>query len=181
MTAGLVVNFWAAPSTGKSTMAAGLFYRLKKQGVNCEIVPEYAKDMVWAGRQHEMGDQLYILAKQRAKIDRLARQCDVVISDSPLLMSSIYSSHYPPCFHELLEWTWEQYNNLSFLLEREHAYDPIGRNQTEEEAAEIHKQIKLLLVDKQVPYTKLVANDAGLDLAEAMVMGTMRNYYGVYS
>ena len=45
----LVVNFFAGPGAGKSSMAAGLFAELKFRGVNCELATEYAKDKVWEG------------------------------------------------------------------------------------------------------------------------------------
>ncbi len=43
----LVINMFAGPGAGKSTLAAGTFFRLKCLGVNAEIAPEYAKDLVW--------------------------------------------------------------------------------------------------------------------------------------
>jgi len=43
----IVVNFFAPPGHGKSTFAALVFSKLKMLGVNCELVSEFAKDMVW--------------------------------------------------------------------------------------------------------------------------------------
>ena len=43
----IVVNFYAPPGYGKSTFAALVFSKLKMLGVNCELVSEFAKDMVW--------------------------------------------------------------------------------------------------------------------------------------
>ena len=42
----IVVNLIGGPGSGKSTTAAGLFYNLKKLGINCEMALEYAKDKV---------------------------------------------------------------------------------------------------------------------------------------
>ena len=39
-----MVNFYAGPGSGKSTMAAAIFSRLKWKDVNCELVTEFAKD-----------------------------------------------------------------------------------------------------------------------------------------
>ena len=43
----IVVNIFGGPSAGKSTTSAGIFYELKRQGIRCELVTEYAKSKVW--------------------------------------------------------------------------------------------------------------------------------------
>ena len=43
----IVVNLIAAPGSGKSTIAAGVFEELKWEGVNAELITEFAKDKVW--------------------------------------------------------------------------------------------------------------------------------------
>ncbi len=43
----LVVNLLGGPGSGKSTTAADVFARLKWQDINCELVTEFAKDLVW--------------------------------------------------------------------------------------------------------------------------------------
>lgn len=53
----LIINLIGGPGSGKSTTAAGLFYKLKKLGYNCEMSLEFAKDKV-------MDDQIYIFGKQ---------------------------------------------------------------------------------------------------------------------
>ena len=42
-----VINFYGGPGTGKSVQAAATYCALKKQGLNCELVTEYAKDKLW--------------------------------------------------------------------------------------------------------------------------------------
>ena len=43
----LVVNLFAGPGRGKSVMSAEVFALLKKRGINCELIQEYAKSRVW--------------------------------------------------------------------------------------------------------------------------------------
>ena len=43
----LIVNLFGAPSAGKSTMMALVFAKLKLNGCNVEMAPEYAKKKVW--------------------------------------------------------------------------------------------------------------------------------------
>lgn len=40
----IVINLMGGPGSGKSTVASGIFYRLKKMGVNCELALEFVKD-----------------------------------------------------------------------------------------------------------------------------------------
>ena len=42
-----VINLFAGPGTGKSTTAAGLFYKMKSKGYMVELVTEFAKDLVY--------------------------------------------------------------------------------------------------------------------------------------
>jgi hypothetical protein len=73
-----VVNLFAAPGSGKSTTASGLF--LKNRGVNAELTGEYAKDLTWAKRQHTLQDQIYVFGKQHHRVWRLTHDCEVIIS-----------------------------------------------------------------------------------------------------
>ena len=40
----LIINLIGGPGSGKSTTAAGLFYKLKQMGIDCEMALEFAKD-----------------------------------------------------------------------------------------------------------------------------------------
>ena len=43
----IVCNLFGSPGTGKSTLAAYVFAKLKMLGINCELVTEFAKDKTW--------------------------------------------------------------------------------------------------------------------------------------
>ena len=45
----ILVNLFGAPGAGKSTGAAYIFSQLKMNGINAELVTEFAKDKVWEG------------------------------------------------------------------------------------------------------------------------------------
>ena len=43
----IVVNFFGAPGSGKTTAALGIAGYLKRKHLNAEYVSEFAKDQVW--------------------------------------------------------------------------------------------------------------------------------------
>lgn len=144
----LVANFFGGPGIGKSTMAAAVYAELKWLGIDCELVDEYPKQLTWQGRQEELRDQLYILAKQNAKMQRLRGKVKVIVTDSPLLMqlAYLYRADLPHiAMTQLVKHLMRDYDNLNILLRREKEYNPIGRNQTLEEAIALDKQITDLL------------------------------------
>ena len=59
----IVVNLFGGPGSGKSTFMANLFYHLKCRGVEVEMAPEFAKDLVWEERVQYFDEQIYIFAK----------------------------------------------------------------------------------------------------------------------
>lgn len=160
----LVVNLFAAPGSGKSTMAAGLFYRLKVQSVNAELSGEYAKDLTYVGRHYELRNQIYVFGKQQHRIERLTKDCDVIISDSPLLMNLVYfPEDYPQCVRDTVKWAFNRYDNINFLIHRDAPYQSVGRNQSEEEAQQKHVEIEAVLKAHNTPYVDIKGNDEGLE------------------
>lgn len=60
--------------------------------MNCELVPEYAKEHEWEGRTGKIRQaQDYIFAKQHFRLSRLIGEVDVIITDAPLMLSQIYT------------------------------------------------------------------------------------------
>ena len=77
----IIINLFAGPGSGKSTTCAGLFSKLKLAGINCEMVLEYAKELVWENNLETLDDQIYIFAEQLHRINRLKNKVDVIITD----------------------------------------------------------------------------------------------------
>lgn len=138
-----VVNIFGGPCSGKSTVAAGVFNKLKEQGVNVELVTEYPKDLVWSERKNMFSEQDYIFAKQNHRLRRLRGKVDYAISDGPLLMMLAYiPDDYPKSFAPFVIDMFKSYNNINYFLNRTHPYEELGRNQTEEQAEVLSHQIK---------------------------------------
>ena len=143
----LVVNLIGAPGAGKSTLAAYVFARLKMDGVNCELVTEFAKDKVWEANNAALENQVYIFAKQYYRIDRCAGKVDVIITDSPLILSGFYNrdSEIDKPLKELIAAINRKYTNYTYFVKRVKAYNPVGRNETEAESDAYVSRIKELL------------------------------------
>lgn len=165
-----IINIFGGPGAGKSTTAAGLFHEMKKQRLEVELVTEYAKDMTWEGRSNVLSDQLYVLAKQNRRLHRLRNhEVDWVISDSPLFLGLIYAQPgYFENFRPFLMEVFNSYDNINLLLSRDFEYNPVGRNQTADEAIEVDNTLKSLLDDNGVQYTSLT-NDPTADRVEQIM------------
>jgi hypothetical protein len=160
-----VINFFAGPGSGKSTCSAGLFYLMKHQYYNVELVTEYAKELVWREQTNtnEMSAQFnaqdYIFSKQHNKITHLAGKVEFAITDSPLLLSLVYCPDtYPKSFAPFVTDVFNSYNNINIFLERKKKYVKIGRNQSESEAREVDDKIKNMLDEKEIPYHIIAAD-----------------------
>ena len=158
----IVINIYGGPGCGKSTISAGLFYKMKNLDYKVELVQEYAKDMTYEKRTNILEDQLYIFAKQARRLERLRGSVDYVITDSPLLLGLVYNTK-SILLNNLIEETFNSYNNKNFLLKRLKKYQQYGRNQTEESAKTIDIKIQKILIEKRYWYNYIDANETAVD------------------
>ena len=149
---------FGGPSSGKSTSAMELSSHLKWNKTLAEYVPEFAKELCWENRASVFNNQVYVFAKQHHSIYRLLGQVDVVITDSPIILSIIYNKTHPHLNEFILE-EFKNFNNLNFYLHRTKEYVKIGRYQTEQEAHEIDTDIKVLLQKHDIPHVDIVAKE----------------------
>ena len=156
----IVVNLFAGPGSGKSTTCAGVFAKLKLAGVNCEMALEYAKDKVWEESNKVLDDQIYVFGKQLHRIFRLKDKVDVVITDSPILLSIIYDKTGNKYFSDLVLNQFNNFENRNYFIERTTVYNPKGRLQTEDEAKEIDKVLLDLLKDCNIEYDSVGKSEA---------------------
>ena len=129
-----VVNFYGGPGTGKSTVAAALFAKLKEIGLCAELVCEYAKDLTWQKSLHVLNNQIKIFGEQQHRLWRVRDQTDIVVTDSPLLLSTIYNKGRSPALDVLVHEEYRKYINIDIFLRRTKKYECRGRSQTLDEA-----------------------------------------------
>lgn len=173
----IVVSLIGGPGVGKSTIASGIFYELKRRGVNCELAFEFAKDKVYEESFRTMDDQIYIFAKQYHKIWRLRDKVDVIITDSPLLISLYYNKEESKYFNDFVVEQYNKFNNMLYFIEREGVYHTEGRLQTEDEAKAIDTSIKDILKTKypEIPYKSVKRDYAVLEIVGEVVTKLINN------
>lgn len=166
-----IICLYGGPGSGKSTTAAGVFYKLKTLGYNSELVREYVKDWVWEDRKIQEGDQTYFFAKQsRKERTMIKNSLDFIITDSPLILTHFYGLKY--------DWLEQNFNTSKILLSHHHAfcrkygyttehfvlnrtkpYNPAGRYQTEQESENFDVEITTMLKDFGIKYHNVDGGD----------------------
>lgn len=150
-----VVNIFGAAGTGKSTIGAGLFYLLKCDNYETELVTEHAKELVWEGNYKKLENQIAVFAEQNTRVYRCVNNVDLVITDSPVNLIILYSKRFGQQnepFEQLVNHEFSRHNNINIVLNRTIPYNPNGRMQTYEEACEIDREIVEMLDYYQHPY-----------------------------
>lgn len=160
----LVVNLIGGPSSGKSSMAAGLFSKLKWNKVRSELVTEYAKHAVWEESTFQLTNQIYLFGQQHHKQFILNGKVDVIITDSPIILGAIYDTANTPYLKELMLSEFNKFWNFNILLERKKEYDKVGRMQTEQEAIQKDIECKKFLNDNNIEYITLPGEEASIEI-----------------
>jgi tRNA uridine 5-carbamoylmethylation protein Kti12 len=154
-----VINLFGQPSAGKSTTAAGLFFFMKLRNINCELVTEFAKKLVWAERTRTFDDQLYLLAKQNHLLVNLLGKVEYAVTDSPILLANVYGTSMSNTFKQLVIETFNSYDNINFFIKRVKPYNPKGRNQNEAESDALVDVIKNVLTRFEIPHIDIVGDE----------------------
>lgn len=162
----IVINFLGEPSTGKSTAATYVFSQLKMKGINCEYISEFAKDKVYEECDMIFKHQEYIFGKQSYKMARVADKVDVIITDSPLILSAVYNEDpvLGDSFNATVLSVFNSYDNVNILLTRQHSYKNEGRIHDEKAAAVVRKHLTDKLIEYNIPFRKLTANSIYYDM-----------------
>ena len=165
-----IINLFGGPGIGKSSIANGLTYKLKKKHISCDNPYEFPKLLAWGENHSAIRDQLYVLANQHRGIVKSYGKVDFIILDSPILLSLTYrnyykSNEYPATlygesFDKLVLDTFNQYDNINIVLNRSIGlHNEKERYQTLEQSILLDVEIENTLIKHQLPYTKLDVGD----------------------
>ncbi len=171
-----VINIFSGPGGGKSTTAAGIFYKMKLLGLNVELVTEFAKDLVYGGQIELLLDQQeYIFAEQNYRLHRLRDHVDYAITDSPITLGCVYADptwENRELFTEFALATYNLYDNMNFLLHRgDNAYITEGRRQDAEGAKDVDNAITDMLLQHCIPHHVMPVNGFTVDAIIHNIVG----------
>jgi len=173
----ILVNLLGGPGAGKTTTMCGVMYKLKVAGVVSEIAPEYAKDLVWEGRQDTLTNQIYVTGKQLQRIERVNGEVDVVITDSPLITGCFYKPEwYPDEFDDFVVHVLKtRFHSMNYYINRVKPYVEKGRNQNESEAREVDRIVHNFLDKHDIPYRIVDGNENSVNEIVPEVISALRN------
>lgn len=154
-TSTIVVNMFAGPGAGKSTMTADVFSKLKWQDIDCEMALEYAKSVVWEGSTGILDDQIYVFGQQLHRQFVLEDKVSVILTDSPLLLSILYDESQNEHFKNLVLQQFNRNHNINIYLRRRKRYNKNGRMQTHEQAIDKDNQLRAILDTNGVAYVEM--------------------------
>lgn len=157
-----LVNLFGGPGIGKSGIASGITYKLKKKHISVNNPYEFPKRLAWDNNIPAIKDQLYVFANQHRGIAESYGKVDYIVIDSPILFSTIYHTYYTdgyPAefygqpFHDLVIDLHKKYDNINILLERGDTVHNEGeRFQNLDESIAIDELTKKVLDDNSIPY-----------------------------
>lgn len=165
----IVINIAGGPGTGKTTVAAELFSKLKEKGFEVENVSEFAKELVWEGRNEAFDDRLYMHGEQNHRLMQMNGKLDFIITDSPLFLTSVYNNYYlknkfPKSYNKMIDTvtseTFKLYNNKVYLLQRNTSYKIIGRRENQKTAKDIDTALIKYLNKNKIKYKTLSLDNA---------------------
>ena len=161
-----IINLFGGPGIGKSSIAAGITYKLKKNHISCDNPYEFPKVLAWDENYNAIKDQLYVLANQHRGIVKSYGKVDYIVLDSPILLSLTYKNYYESntypstlygkSFDKMVLDVFNQYDNINIVLERaDGKHNEKERYQNLEESIELDNVIENSLITNRIQYYKI--------------------------
>lgn len=154
-----IINIVAGPGAGKTTLASGLHYYMKRKGLNVEFLQEYVKKYVILGQLDKLNNQYNVTLKQYQEIKAYEGKVDYVIIDTCLLTQKYFNENNPHNVsnvektNELIDKTFKEFDNIVIYLERNQCkdeYQQHGRIQTYNESVKIDKILENILKENNI-------------------------------
>ena len=173
----LIVNAFGGPGVGKTTCCWHIASELKKRGILTEYVSEYAKELVYEERfdllDDTMAGQKIIFNEQKHRLDRLLGKVEIVVTDSPLLLSIIYATDLTEDFKNNILQEFNSYNNFNLVVLRDKKlkYQQSGRKETLEESLLKDIEICNLLKENNIFYGSYIHDNTSI-----IIDNILKNY-----
>ena len=157
----LVINLIGGPCSGKSTISAELFARLKKMGIHCELVSEYIKDRIYEENQTMPKNQIAIFGMEHYNISNKLGKVDVIVHDGSFINNIIYKTEENKYFDDLIISEYKRFWNLDFFIKRGNIeFETYGRIHNLKQSKELDKTIKETYDNYELSYIEVESRDA---------------------
>lgn len=172
-----LISLYGSIGSGKSTVAAAVFAKLKALRYSVNLVTEFSREL---GYDHSMAanDMPYVIGNQWHRIQQSFR-FDFVVNDCPLALWTIFHPEMDKECADLIFALERKYPSLNYFLTRKFPlYNPYGKAS---EALDIkfgvmqHSKIEKMLNEKDIQYKILESNKAAVDSIVADVLSMKPN------
>jgi len=158
------------------TSAIVLFLKLREKTV--EVIPDFAKSLVWQQNFEVLKNQYFIAQRQYEMLSLLDGQIQFLITECSLPQVLYYNENYldnicdiSKTRTQILDW-YNQCNNINILVARgDRKYIRTGRFQDEEQAREVDRGLVALLEREALPYTQLPPQVEPINAFAATLLG----------
>jgi hypothetical protein len=157
-----VINIIGGPGSEKSLFTAAIILYLHLHHKSVELIPDYAKSLVWQKDYESLRNQYKIAQQQNQMLELLDGQVQFLVTECSLPQVLYYNEFYPDNIcdtgktrKQILDWH-KQHNNVNIMVERgDRKYIHTGRFQDEEQAKEVDRGMRALLRRENIAFTPL--------------------------
>lgn len=157
-----VINIIGGPGCEKSLFTAAIILYLHLHHKSVELIPDYAKSLVWQKDYEGLRNQYKIAQQQFHMLELLDGQVQFLVGESSLPQILYYNEFFPDNIcdvgktrKQILDW-YKQHNNINIMVERgDRKYIRTGRFQDEEQAKEVDRGMRALLRREGIAFTAL--------------------------
>jgi len=172
-----VINIIGGPGCEKSLFTAGIVMNLHLRNKTVEVIPDFAKALVWQQDYEALRNQYQIALQQYRMLEALDGQVQFLVCECSLPQLLYYNEHHPDNIcdldktrQQILEWHGA-FTNVNVVVQRnpDRRYVRAGRFQDETQAMEMDRGMRELLARDGVGYTELSPDPAAIqEFAEAL-------------
>lgn len=157
-----VINIIGGPACNKSLFSSAIILNMNLRKKVVEIIPDYAKLLVWQKNFDALKNQYNVAQRQFEMLNLLDGQVQYLMTECPLPQMLYYNEHYADNICDvtktkkaILDW-YHRHDNINVLVERgDKKYVHTGRFQDEQQARDIDRSLREILIREQMPFTSL--------------------------
>ena len=172
-----VINIIGGPGCDKSLITSAIIVFLKLREKTIEVIPDFAKSLVWQQNFEVLKNQYFIAQRQFEMLSLLDGQVQFLITECSLPQVLYYNENYldnicdiDKTRRQILEW-YNQCNNINVFVERgDRKYTRTGRFQDEEQARAIDRGMLELLNREELAFTVLPSDVTAINAFAATLI-----------